>query len=381
MNAILQAVPRLDAGGVVDAGVINESMMGSASLNRGLVSFSKLGPELARTDSAIARLSPYFAQRWQHDPNFRPKVAQDAAADFVTSGLRKFLGNGEDIRRGEDQPWLFVPRPGRPSVLPSRQTLEPGWRSGAYRVREQVGQAQFLDPNDVRSLQRADYNVEEKEYKAVYYGIAWGYTIPETWESDLLGEDLLGERQAAAAEAMDRFRENVSAWGNSAREIPGMFTLGDALLATGGQQFASGGPDAQQMLERISYFDQLYKRANGGMSPTAAVIPEDDRIAMQITYFGTGGEGPSVWERATDMHPWLNNAVFTENLNLGNADANASRWVLYSQNERQLFVEHTDTMVFGPFQNFMELVFINIRRIGGVVNKKPERVMYVDFTP
>lgn len=383
MNAILTNVPRLDSSGGGHAGLIDVRQFGTpygCGPGGQLTAFPKLGAEItARQDATIAKVAEFYRDRWRSEPGFEDRYVQDAATDFVTSGLKRLLGPGEDVRRDEYD-WLFVARNGRTPVIPSRQTLPPGYRTSAYHVRAHTGQAQFVDPNDVASLQRAGYNVEEKEYGASYYGIAWAEAVPESWEADILGEDLRAEREFGATLALDLFQESVSSFGNAAREIPGAFTQGDALVVGGGVDFATTTVSAEDMLRRMAYWDQLYKRANK-VRASGVVMPEASRIEMQNTFFGTGGEGPSVWERAMDQLPWLANATYTERLNLANADGTAARWMLYSSNDRDFFIEHTPTMIFGPFPNRMEMEWVALRRIGGIVSKKPERSMYIDFEP
>ena len=411
MNVNLNFFPRLD-GDNSQAAVINPKALGSASAVRSgrltVTRFANLGTQIARTDSAARAMTLSMHKRWsqldgydklevaspeQHrhfkiNPAMQiPKVSFDAATDFTTSGLKKFLGPGEDITRGDDDPMIFVPRPGSPAVIPSRQTLEPGYRTLAYKVREPVGQAQWTDPNSVRGLQRAQYLVEEKEQRAHYYGISWGYSIPETWEADILDEDLLGDRERSANYALDLFRESVSGWGDTDRKIQGYFTVDAALRVLGGEQFSSGNVSAEQMIQRIMIWEQAFKRANGNRKPTGGVVADSERIAMQTTYFGLGGEGPSVWDRCvgygdkTGLFPWMANLVFDERLNDASRSGAAARWCFHGGSDRESYIEHTETMLFGPFEDFMDQRFIMLRRMAGIVAKRPERFMYVDMAP
>lgn len=415
MNSRIDWIPRLDSDGNGMAEAIDPTKLGAASLltiptkpgkQRLVHKFDKLGMQVCRTDAAIKTMVRMFHRRWQDvdgydklpvaspaehgkwgmSPGLKiPQVVFDAATDFVTSGLKKFLGPAEDVERGMEDPFLFVPREGSPAIIPSRRTLNPGERSLAYKVRQPVGQAQWLEANAVRGLQRANYNVEEKEHRAHFYGIAWGYNLPETWEAEVLGEDILGDRERSANYALDLFRENVSGWGNVDRKIQGAYTVDGALRLLGGQQFSSNNVTATQMIQRIMTWEQAYKRANGNRKPLGAIIAESERIALQTTYFGDNGNGPSVWDRCIGtrgenaLFPWLNNAYWDERLNKANPDGTAARWVLYGGSEKETFIEHTESMLFGPFQEYMELTFIILRRIAGVVAKLPERFEYVDM--
>lgn len=409
MNMQINWVPRLDAENKGIAGIIDPKHLTGAgvvrkngrlvhrfdSLDEQVHDGRKTGRKMVRMlharwqdNEGYDRLDAASAETHRHygfDPGLKiPQVVFDAATDFVSSGLKKFLGPGEDVRRGDEDPFIFVPRPGSPAIIPSRRTLEPGHRSLAFRVREPVGQATFLEPNAVSGLQRANYNVEEKEQRAHWYGIMWGYNLPETWEADVLGEDILGEREFAANYALDLFREQVSGWGDADRKIPGYFSVDGALRVLGGQQFSGApGPSAEQMLTRLATWEQAFKRANGRRKPLGGVASELERIAMQNTYFT--GTAISAWDKAIGAReeqgqfPWLANIEWDERLNLGNAAGDAARWALHGGNDRESFIEHTETMLFGPFQVYMEIVFVMLRRIGGVVAKRPERFMYVDM--
>ena len=412
MNAKISWIPRLDGDNHVAAGVLDPKKLGRVSSvlkgRRTVTTFSSLGQQIHRSDSVTRTMALSLHKKWGANDGYDrlqaatperhrkyglnpglqiPKVAFDAATDFVSSGLKKFLGPAEDITRGDDDPMIFVPRAGSPAVIPSRQTLEPGYRTLAYKVREPVGQAQWTDATSVKGLQRANYNVEEKEQRAHYYGISWGYNIPETWEADILDEDLLGDRERSANYALDLFRESVSGWGDVDRKVQGYFTVDAALRVGGGQQFSSGSVSAEQMIQRLMTWEQAFKRANGGKKPLGGVVADSERIAMQTTYFGLGGEGPSVWDRCVGygdkagLFPWMKNIAFDERLNNASRFGPAARWCFHGGNDRESYIEHTETMLFGPFEDYMEQSFVMLRRMAGLVAKRPERFMYVDMLP
>lgn len=375
MAANIDFIPRLDAQ--ARAGIIDTSKLGEAHRDSaGNISFSKLGTEIGRnTPTAKRSISAAVARAWVGAPQQRI----DAATDFLTSGLTLQGGQGEMIIRPPD-PTLFVPGPGRTQVIPSRNVLKPGYRKNTYPIRQRKAQAEWVDPSAMRQLNRASYQDELEERGAEYYAIAYGYSLPGTWESEILGTDELAENTASATEGLDDFRERVSLWGDAGKKLSGFATLGDAALLLGGQQFSSMVPTAVQMMQRIAAFEQRYVRMNKGRKPSACLIPDSDRLAMQNTWFGAGGEGPSVWDRALEQYPWMKNASFSESLLLGNEAGTASRWVLYTQDPMALYVEHMETMLFGPFQDYLTFTFVALRRHGGVINKIPERVCYVDFT-
>lgn len=311
------------------------------------------------------------------NPDASPQARKDAASDFVGSVLKQALSPSEDVVRGMDEPYIFVPGPGRQVVIPSKNVLKPGFRTFSYKVRAPNGAAQWTDPNDMRSLQNADYSVEEKEQGASYFGIAWRINVPEMWEADALGENLAQWREQAATLGLDDFDERVSSYGDADKKIPGFITLGDALVAEGGIRFNSGTPTAEEMILRIGLWETVYRRANRGMKPTAVLAPEADRIAMATKMFTS--TGISAWDKASEIYPWLKNATWDDRM-LTASSGSLNRWVLYRQAPNDLYLERTPTMVFGPFPEYASQIFILLRRTAGAVSKKPEQVMFVDFT-
>jgi hypothetical protein len=384
MSTHINFVPRLDSAfGGASAAMLDPDKLGEARRDRsGRMTFAKLGTEIGTMAEARRRVASLLGKRYEGKAigEERERIIQDAASDFVGSELEMVLGPASTITRGDDDPFIFVARPGSPPLLPLMANLKPGMRTASYRVREQTGQARWVEPHAVRELERAGFRDEKKRYGAHYYGISWGSTIPAQWEADHLGIDLMSEGQSAATYALDVFQEHASTWGNVDLEVPGFATLGDAVLALGGARFSGGTVTAIQMLQRITAFASLYRRANAGRAPTQVLAPHEDRDAMMNTFFGVGSEGPSVWERALAQNSWLANVVWDDRMASGNADGTGPRWVIFSQNTKELYIEHTDSMVFGPFPDMMEMSWVVLRRFGGVISLRPERVLYVDFT-
>jgi hypothetical protein len=303
----------------------------------------------------------------------------DAVTDFTTSALELLL-TGAPIRRGMDGEFIFVPGRAATPVLPSRSTLPNGVRNTAYPVLGHTGQAQWANPEDTRSLPFVGTAREKKILKAEYYGIAYRTNTVLDWEHARMGVNDRAEKQNAANYELDKFQEQVDSWGNNAMGIPGAFSLGDANIVEMGVEFSGFGVAEEDMVRRIRLIQDHYKRLNGGALPEFVVLPGDDVAAMQESWFGTGNEGPSVWDRAVSRFGWLNNAQLTDRLADG-SPSGGSRWMLGRQNPDELFFEMSETMVFGPFQDRMNFDFIVLRRTGGAVSKRPERVTYADFTP
>lgn len=377
-------VPRLDGSSGAAGKITHETAEGLGAVSAGLVDGVPVG------SAGVKKRFDRIAKRVLEETGLvsdagrldeREQSRLDALTDFVTSGLEVVLGEGSTVMRGEQQPWMFVPERA-PALLPSRNLLPRGARTVSYKVREPTGQATWMDPHDTRGLERADYRTEKKSNKREYYGIRWGWTIPELWEARILREDVQGGRQRAANLALDKFRERVSSWGSADHGIPGAFTLGTALIELMGPRFSGGAVSAVEMMERLDHLDQVYRRANSDMAPMGVVMPLDDERAMALKYFGTGQEGPSVLDRARGMYGWMQpgNLRTARRLYNGNAAGDSSRWMFFSSDPENLYIEHMPTMVFGPFNDEMSVDFVAIRAHGGCVSRIPERVAYADFT-
>jgi hypothetical protein len=398
MSANHPFLSRLDAAGgraiVGDDGLFDDARFDAVS--KKFVGFGSLGIEIGHSSAAaMKRLVPALRRKWPDAPlnkvqdaaksvilrHIAPLVDPrfDGATDFTSSGLEWEGGPGENVIR-PPAPTLFVPGPGRVLALQSRNVLRPGYRTNSFKIREHKGKATWGDPRAMREVPTSDYEDEKEVRGAAYYMSKYEVSLADDWEAAILGDDLQGERQFAAVEAADDFRERASWWGSAEKNIEGMATISGALVLLSGQQFSSMVPTAVQMMQRIAAMEQRYMLGNKGARPTHCIMPHADRLTMQNTYFGVGGEGPSVWDRATAQYPWIANALFHDNLTLANWAGNATRWIIYTEDRMNLYVEHMETMVFGPFEDYLNQTFVLLRRHGGVIAKLPERVMYADFT-
>lgn len=399
MSANLPFISRLDAAGgravVFDDAMFDDPRFDAAGKFAGFPN-SGLGLEIGHSsDAAMKRLVPALRRKWPDAPIEKVQDAAksiikrhiaplidprfDGVTDFTSSSLELVGGPGENVMR-PNAPTLFVPGPGRVMALQSRNVLKPGYRTNSFKIREHTGQAVWVDPNALREVPNADYQDEKEVRGAAYYASKYTWGIPDDWEASIVGDDLQGERQYAAVEAVDDFRERVSWWGSTDKNIEGFATISGALFLLSGQQFSSMVPTAVQMMQRLAAIEARYMLGNQGRRPTNCVMPHADRLAMQNTYFGANGEGDSVWKRAVEQYPWIASAMFHDNLTLGNQAGTATRWIVYTADPKNLYVEHMETMVFGPFEDYLNQTYVLLRRHGGVVAKLPEQVLYADFT-
>lgn len=356
-----------------------------------------LGIEVGRSsEAAMKRLVPWLRRnKWPDLPLEKVKDAAkaiikrhiaplvdrnarfDGVTDFTSSGLELQGGPGEVLVRPPD-PTLFVPGPGRVEAVKSRNVLKPGYRTHSFKLRAHTGQAVIIDPNAMREVPNADYQDEKEVRGAAYYASAYSWSVPDDWEAAIVGDDLQGERQFSAVKAADDLRERLSWWGDSTENIEGVATISGALLLLAGQQFSSYVPTATQMLQRLATIEARFSRGNKGRKPTHCIMPDVDRLAMQSTYLAN--TSVTVWDQAVKQYPWIANAMFHDNLTTGNWGSDGTRWIVYIADPMNFYIEHMDTMVFGPFEEYVTQRYILLRRHGGAVAKMPEQILYADFT-
>lgn len=400
MSAHLPFLTRLDAAGG-QAVVLDDNMFdGEVRLDKhgNVAKFagSPFGLEVGRSsERAMKRLVPRLHRQW---PDATREQVQDAAkaiikreiaplvnphfdgvTDFNTSSLELVGGPAENIRR-EPPPTLFVPGPNRVVAIQNRNVLKPGYRTNSFKIRKGVGKAVWAEPNALREVPNVDYYDEKEVRGAAYYASKYSWSIPDEWEAAIVGDDLPGELQMDAVLVADDFQERVSWWGSTEKNIEGIATVSGALMMLMGQEFSSMVPTAEQIIQRLAAIEARYKRGNNGRKPTHSIIPDADRLAMMTIFFGEKAVGESVWDRAVRQFPWVANAFTHDNLSLGNQDGTASRWIVYTNDPANLYIEHMDTMVFGPFDEWNTTSFVIVRRHGGVIAKMPEQVLYADFT-
>jgi hypothetical protein len=365
---------RFDAG---SAGAIDIAAFGEPRMDGKALYIPGLGREITSDKDLKEKMAGKYALAW--GLSREDKKVQDAATNFTTNGLNLVGGRSEDITRNTDDEYIFVPMTGRPLALPSFNKLKPGYETNSYDIRTRSGNADFVNPSaGFRQLQDANYSKERKTQGAEWYASTFSTSLPDQWTADVLGEDDMGEKQSAATEALDGMRERLSGLGDVGKKIPGFMRLGDALYMLGGTAFSVGTVTALTMMIKLAAMEMQYRNSNDGKRPTRLLAPEADLYAMQNAFFGTDAVGESVWDRAGRYYPWLKNAIWSNRMSTAST-ANLTRWVLYTDDPKTTYIEHTETMLFGPYTEMMVQRFLLLRRHGGVVSKIPERVMYIDF--
>jgi hypothetical protein len=326
-----------------------------------------------RVATSIAKLAATAGYRADQ------RRCQDAAGNFVTSTLTKILAPAEDVTRGDKRPWLFVPGrvPADQLALISRDIMEPGYRDYEYRVREMVGQAKWGDPNRPRSFNNADTVEDIQKGQAHWYGINFEVTLTDLWTDAITDRNARGDKEASAMLALDDMRERVSGFGDPEKKLSGLARVSSSIIVAGGGRLTGAGLTAEQLVQRVTSWIELYAKANNNMMPVACMAPREDLVLLQTTIFT--GTDKSAWDKLVITHPWLATSHWDYRMSTASPDG-TPRWTFYARDDMSLFVAHTETMLFGPFEDMTSMRFLAIRRHGGVVAKKPEQVVNIDFT-
>lgn len=306
---------------------------------------------------------------------------QDAAAAFVASPLVKALGPSETVTRGDNRRWMFTP--GRVDagrvVMVSKDIIEPGHKAYSYRVRELRGNAAWTTPRAMRSLPAGSAAEEEVTRKAEWYGARWQISVEDLWTDAITGNNTRDDNQAAAVLSLDVFREHISLVGDPALGIYGLTTQPDALGVAAGQRLTLAGLSAADLFARVLTWIYTYERLNNNMPPAGVVAPALDRqVLMQTTW--PNNAAASVWASLVQLYPWLDAGSFWDDrMSTASVDG-TPMWVFFPRNDAEAFIVHTETIVFGPFEEPGTTDFYLLRRHGGVLVKRPEQVLYLNFS-
>jgi hypothetical protein len=363
-NGLSLQTVHLDAASTVGVQALVHPVYGMQLVPKGMKN------RVAKTIAAIAVKAGFDADQ---------RRVQDAAGNFVTSTLTKMLAPAEDVTRGDKRPWLFVPGrvPAEQLALISRDIMEPGYRDFEYRVREMVGQAQWGDPNRPRSFSNADVVEDIQRGTAHWYGINFEVTLTDLWTDSITGRNARADKEAAAMLSLDDMRERVSSFGDPEKKLSGLARVSSSIIIAGGQRLTLAGPTAEQLVQRVTSWIELYAKANNNTMPVACLAPREDLVLLQTTIFS--GTDKSAWDKLIITFPWLVTSHWDYRMSTASPDG-TPRWTFYARDDMNLFVAHTETMLFGPYEDMTSMKFLAIRRHGGVVAKKPEQVVNVDFT-
>lgn len=300
---------------------------------------------------------------------------EDAATAFVTSQLSEILAPVELPGR---ENYLFVPgRTGdRGPLLPVMQRVPLGKQQVEWPVIALTGEARAIAANGVANLKRVGSIDDMRSQGVFFYGVRFGWDQFELWQAAHLGRDVPSERQRAARNAMDEFAEEVYSTGHDEREIPGFFNAGGSTSFTLEKSFGDPTITTAQIIQQLSVVDLVWGEYNPRRPVTGVVLPKSHRLNMLSKFTGANGEGDiNAWKFAVEMFPWLGNIIEDQRMLSASDD---SMWQLWSADGEELYAEGTpDPMVFGPFENEMDLDFIAIAQTGGVISKNARRILRV----
>jgi hypothetical protein len=353
--------------------------------SKGAVTKAWVHPEYGRElapGGATRRIAAHIAaMNVKHDVGLSLEQIKDAAEAFVASPLIKALGPSETVTRGDNRPWMFVP--GRVEanrlVMASRDIIEPGHKAYSYRVRELRGGASWTTPRAMRSLVAGSAEEEEVTRTAAWYGARWSFNIEDLWTDAITGNNTRDDNQAAAVLGLDVMREHVCLVGEPSMGIYGLTTQPDALGVAAGQRLTLAGLAADALYARVMTWIYTYQRLNNNMSPSGVVAPMlDKQVLMQTCWPNNASR--SVWASLVELYPWLEQGSFwDERMSTASVDG-TPMWVFFSRNDREAFVVHTETIVFGPFEEPGSTDFFLLRRHGGLCVKRPEQLVYLIFS-
>jgi hypothetical protein len=358
--------------------------IGNAPGLLGAEQVAQYGLPIQDSADAIARMARHF------DTGIRSGVIQvdnkqradalaaDAAEVFFTTSLEKILTT---ITRGPSTTTLMTPGPGQ--LLPIRQELLPGHTEMAYDVETPTGQAAFADPSGVRRLPQVGEFSERKKHGTDWAGIGYGFGLVEMWQSAQKGgRPVEVQRADNARGALWRFIEGLFLKGDATHQIPGFIGNTNCLvnyLGTGFQALTD--PDNAYL--RLQIMELMFERAakSYGGAITGVIAPQKDRYAMQRLRYGTGSEGAGFLDEALKGFAWLKDVRWIDGLETA-ASTGGALWQMWSGDDTELWSEMgAAPMMFGPFTDGggLRTSFVLLNHVGGVINRRPERIARFEF--
>lgn len=98
----------------------------------------------------------------------------------------------------------------------------------------------------------------------------------------------------------------------------------------GGISFSEMSLSAVQMVKLIREWDRACVSSFGHRGVLGLVMPHADRLAMQCTYFGVGGEGGSVWSRVAQFEFRWSGTITCDDRMLTAGPGGLPRWMFVS---------------------------------------------------
>jgi hypothetical protein len=303
-------------------------------------------------------------------------VAHDTAAEFYTNRLQQMLSA---ITRAPASTEVMT---GADPVLPQRVTLRPGQTELVWDVETPTGAAGFIEPSAMQKLPQVGEFTEQEKRSAHWAGIGYGYGLIESWQAAERGGPTLDQTRSATARAtLLRFVEAVLLRGNATREIPGLLSNSNSLFFSLATKIASitSPTDALKALQIIDHHFQTAAMSYGG-SLSRMIAPRTDKYYLERMRYGTTQEGAHAWQDFIASVPWLANTRWVDGLQTW-APSGGPLWVGMSDDANELWSEvDAVPMLFGPFSsNPLRMEFALISHIGGVINRRPERLAHYAF--
>lgn len=326
---------------------------------------NKLAPMFRRLDSR------------QGQGRMDSREVLDAATSFVTSELSVLLTPTElpGLER-----FLFVPgkTQGQP-LLPVQQKVALGMQSLEYDVIAHTGEARWVGAGGLADLRKVGSAEDRKKQDVGYFGVRFGWDQFDLWQqSHQQFRSIERERSLAAGRFMAEFLEQVIGYGNEDRKMPGMFRHGSATSLDLTKSFGAASITAAEALDQMALIELAWKRMNPRRMMSGIVMPASHRLNLISTFTGAAGEGDfTAWKLALELYPWLANITEDDRM-LTASDSGTPMWVIWSADAEELYAEASATpMVFGPFENELNVDFIALNQTGGVVCKNSRLLLRV----
>ena len=361
--------------------MINPRMSSGA----GFVDVTEFGRPISGRNDAIERMARIFSQGISTgaiqlaDGNTRRSdaIAVDAAEVFWTNTLEQMMAS---ITRGPSTTTYMT---GPDALLPIRTTLRPGQTALVYDIETPTGNASFVEPDGMRRLPQVGEFSERKRHETTWSGVGYGFGLIEGWQAAELGMSLDQSRAQTAQSTLQRFNEKVLLDGDIGENIPGMLANSNAWIVNLGAGFGALAPtqadEAMVLLQIMDHHFSRLAKSYGGMV-TGVIAPKTDLYALQRMRYGVAGEGVAFLPLAMAAFPWLAQVVWIDGLE-GRSPTGGNIWQMWSDDSNELWTELSPTpALYGPWTDGLRTSFALISHLGGVISRRPERMVRYQFS-
>lgn len=267
--------------------------------------------------------------------------------------------------------------------LPIDNQSDPGMERVTYRVMRHNGQAKVIRDYST-DLPRVDVGLSEVSQGVVGIGDAYGYSVQEVRAAMRTGRPLDALKARAARDVMERLLEDLMLDGDSAEGIQGFFGLTSALTVSPLAGAVGTTWDIKTPREKVRDLHALVNAIPDGsneiLRANAVILPTDVYRDAQETFMGDGASNNVLEQfiKESDSITSLDQIQTSYRLKT-KSGTGAHRAMAYRKDPTFIqAVIPQEFEQFAPQPKGLETVVACHMRYGGIENRQPKAVAYMD---